>query len=321
MATEGDGDNWWGSWMNAAKAKSAEVYDFVKRDFDELSTVVKSEVNAVATSTSNVVRETLQLDNPESTANTMKRSMSSFLDQVGTALSPPPDDGDEEAIMIQGDNPVYLSRLQSRIYSLATDPRTFTEEIPNEQLPQFEAWLSVFEEDKISPEKLSRMLAANSALQQNYESLVPQHVSHAVFWQRFLFHKGLIEDEEAARERKEERDKQTVSTIQWEKEESLSEHIELTEEEQIKILEDYERERKEKELMKEDKGVVERNSPSLIEKEKKDMVIICNSTTGSVSTGSTGDKESNDDDWEQDFEIDVSDNTTIIENEKLIKSQ
>uniref|UniRef100_A0A1B6C0H5 BSD domain-containing protein n=1 Tax=Clastoptera arizonana TaxID=38151 RepID=A0A1B6C0H5_9HEMI len=115
MATEGDGDNWWGSWMNAAKAKSAEVYDFVKRDFDELSTVVKSEVNAVATSTSNVVRETLQLDNPESTANTMKRSMSSFLDQVGTALSPPPDDGDEEAIMIQGDNPVYLSRLQVRI--------------------------------------------------------------------------------------------------------------------------------------------------------------------------------------------------------------
>lgn len=53
-----------------------------------------------------------QLDKPESTANNVKRSVSSFFDQVGSALSPPPDDGDEEAIVIQGNNPVFLNRLQ-----------------------------------------------------------------------------------------------------------------------------------------------------------------------------------------------------------------
>lgn len=56
-----------------------------------------------------------QLDKPESTANNVKRSVSSFFDQVGSALSPPPDDGDEEAIVIQGNNPVFLNRLQVQI--------------------------------------------------------------------------------------------------------------------------------------------------------------------------------------------------------------
>lgn len=42
----------------------------------------------------------------------MKRSVSSFLGQVGSVLNPLPDDGDEEAILIQGDNHVFLNRLQ-----------------------------------------------------------------------------------------------------------------------------------------------------------------------------------------------------------------
>lgn len=70
-----------------------------------------------------------------------------------------------------------LFPLQTRIYGLATDPLTFTSEITGEQLPQFEAWISVLEDDKMTTEKLSRLLAANSALQENYQTLVPQHVS------------------------------------------------------------------------------------------------------------------------------------------------
>lgn len=52
-----------------------------------------------------------QLENPESTANTMKKSVSSFLDQVSNALNPLPDDEDE-ALMIVGSDTVTLSRLQ-----------------------------------------------------------------------------------------------------------------------------------------------------------------------------------------------------------------
>ncbi|XP_054276117.1 BSD domain-containing protein 1-like isoform X2 [Macrosteles quadrilineatus] len=294
----GAAGGWWGSWMNAAKAKSAEVYEFVKNDLNELSTAVKSEASAVLSSTSNAVKETLQLDKPESTANTVKRSVSSFFDQVGTALSPPPEDGDEEAIIIQGSDPVFLNRLQTRLYTLASEPRTFTEDIKEDQMPQFEAWLTVLEEDKMSMDKMTKMLAACPPLQENYTTLVPTQVSHAQFWHRYLFRKGLIEDEEAARERKEEREKQVADSFQWDKE--------LSEEEQIRILAEYEAERK---MMKEsdkksEENGVNVNSAVLIEREKKDMIIVSTSATTSLSTGSTGDKESNDDDWEREFDLD-----------------
>lgn len=51
------------------------------------------------------------MENPESTANTMKKSVSSFLDQMSSALNPLPDD-DDEALMIVGSDTVTLSRLQ-----------------------------------------------------------------------------------------------------------------------------------------------------------------------------------------------------------------
>lgn len=72
----------------------------------ESSSIVKAYVDGLIV---------FQLDKPESTANNVKRSVSSFFDQVGSALSPPPDDGDEEAIVIQGNNPVFLNRLQVKI--------------------------------------------------------------------------------------------------------------------------------------------------------------------------------------------------------------
>uniref|UniRef100_A0A1B6J0V6 BSD domain-containing protein n=1 Tax=Homalodisca liturata TaxID=320908 RepID=A0A1B6J0V6_9HEMI len=301
----GGGGSWWGSWMNAAKAKSAEVYEFVKHDLDELSSAVKTEACAVLSSTSNAVKETLQLDKPESTANTVKRSVSSFFDQMGSALSPPPEDGDEEAIIIQGSDPVFLNRLQTRIYTLASEPRTFTEDISPEQMSQFEAWLSVLEEDKMTTDKLTKHLTSCPALQENYTALVPHQVSHAQFWQRYLFRKGLIEDEEAARERKEEREKQVAEAFQWDKVDKLSDQIEISEEEQIRLLAEYEAERKQlKERKHEEKNA---DSAVLIEREKKDMVIVSTSATTSVSTASTTDKESNDDDWEREFDLEEAD--------------
>lgn len=53
-----------------------------------------------------------QLDEPESTANTMKRSVSSFLGQVSSVLNPSPDDDNEEAIVIRDSQPVVLTKLQ-----------------------------------------------------------------------------------------------------------------------------------------------------------------------------------------------------------------
>ena len=54
----------------------------------------------------------LQLDEDDSTANQMKKSMSGFLNHVSEVFTPPPDDGDQEAIVIVNQQPVILNRLQ-----------------------------------------------------------------------------------------------------------------------------------------------------------------------------------------------------------------
>ena len=53
-----------------------------------------------------------QLDEPDSTVGTMKRSVSSFLGQVTSVLNPSPEDDDEEAIVIHDSEPVVLTKYQ-----------------------------------------------------------------------------------------------------------------------------------------------------------------------------------------------------------------
>ena len=55
-----------------------------------------------------------QLDEDDSTANTMKKSVSGFLNHVAEVFTPPPDDADQEAIVIRNQQPVILNRLQVR---------------------------------------------------------------------------------------------------------------------------------------------------------------------------------------------------------------
>lgn len=69
----------------------------------------------------------------------------------------------------------------------------------------------------------------------------------------------------------------------------LSDHIELSEEEQVRLLAEYEAERKQMKERKPDEKDVD--SGTLIEREKKDMIIVSTSATTSTSaTSSTGDK-------------------------------
>lgn len=70
--------------------------------------------------------------------------------------------------------------------------------------------------------------------------------------------------------------------------EKLSEHIDISEEEQIRLLAEYEAEQKI--LKQRETEVKDSNSSGLIEREKKDMVIVSTSETTSVSTASNCDK-------------------------------
>ena len=111
-------DSWWG-WLQTAKDKvvsqSNEVLEFVKNDIDEFTKVVTEETSAVVSSTTSVLKNKLKLDEEDSTANNVKKSVSGFFSHVADVFTLPPDDEDEEAFVISNQQPVMLSRLEVMI--------------------------------------------------------------------------------------------------------------------------------------------------------------------------------------------------------------
>jgi len=253
-------DNWF-SWIAAAKNKSVEVLEFVKKDLEEFGSAVKNEATQAVASAGSAVERTLKLDEPDSTASSMKRSISSFIGQMNEVLNPIPDDSDTEAILIvDGQETVTLSKLQQAVYNLQKDENTFLTDPDSSLQKQYECWLEILDEN-LSDERLAKHLQSSVTLNTQYMNLVPDKVSTELFWKRYLFKKALIEDniarEEILEKRKEtkpEAEKWTDNNVEWEQEEFPKE-VELSEEEQIKLLQQYEEERKaEKRLSKENIG-------------------------------------------------------------------
>ena len=243
-----DGGGWWGSLtgvVSAAKTKSAEVLEFVKRDLDELSSTVKNEATHVVNSTTSVLKEQLSFDQPESTVNSMKRSMSSFLGTVNNVLNPVPDDSDQAAMVMRGNVPVVLSRFQAQLHTLMTFEETFTSEPNGAEAAQFSAWLEI-QEDILNTDNLTKLMVTHTELHAQYNKLVPSKVSHADFWQRFLFRRALLEDEEAhreAQERRQHREAQEAEHFLSNQGDDISSNkVDISDEEQIRLLQEYEKE-------------------------------------------------------------------------------
>ncbi|CAH2231920.1 BSD domain-containing protein 1-like [Pararge aegeria] len=269
--------NWWDSWISSAKTKSAEVYTMVKKDLDEIGSAVKSEASHVFSSTSNVIGKTLKLDSPESTANVMKKSLSSFIGQVSTVLNPEPDDEDDTEVILSSGDTTMLSTYKKELEALQRVDATY---IVPAYSPEFDAWRSSLEnpESVIAPSSAIRRLETNPILKAEYEKLVPDAVSNEDFWERYLFRVALLQDRLAAASRKqpieettedpvlahlplqtpiEQSPKKVLSDITieqnydspepedtvvtWE-DEDFANDVELTEEQQTLLLEEYERE-------------------------------------------------------------------------------
>ncbi|VEN61283.1 unnamed protein product [Callosobruchus maculatus] len=169
-------ENWLGSWLNAAKNKSTEVLEFVKKDLEEFGSVVKNEANCVISSTGS-------LDSPTSTASTMKRSFSSFLGQMNSVLNPSPDDSDTEILIVENSETVELTKLQKAIYDLQKNTDTFLRD-PNEELTkQFKCWLEIVD-DQLSDDRIAKHVNSSEILKRQYAKLVPEVVEHHLFWKR-----------------------------------------------------------------------------------------------------------------------------------------
>lgn len=101
--------------------QSVSVFEAVKRDLDEISTAVRTEVSHAGT----VLNDTLKLDEPESTASTVKKSLSSFFGQVSEALVPSIEDDESEAIIITSEGAVTLTGFQKHLAELQANDATF----------------------------------------------------------------------------------------------------------------------------------------------------------------------------------------------------
>lgn len=298
----------WGSWgwgiLENAKSKSFSVLEAVKNDLGELSTVIKEEAT--------IASEVLGLNQQDSTVNVMKKSISSFLGQVSDVLVPPLEDEEAEAIMITKDGTLTLTGFAKHLAELQANDATYIQEPVDELAPQYKRWLEIVEQEQFTEPRLTKQLTNSQILNEKYLSLVPEKVSHMEFWKRYLFKKALLEDAVANAEmvaRKAEasvdNEKPTVPEtiiVQTEQPKKMTEeeelqkweedigaaNIELSEEEQARLLEEYEQEIKGR-----DSDSTTRNSQQNSKKtsnNKKNPAQTSKSTRKSNNAGNTNNK-------------------------------
>lgn len=267
------GGSWWGSWLDTAKSKSASVLEAVKNDLTELTTVVKTE----ATSATEALGRSLSLTEPDSTVGAMKKSFSSFLGQVTEALVPSLEEEEEgEEVLITEEGADALTGFYKHLAELQSMDGTYLEEPADELSEKYKRWMEVVEQEQFTEPRLARHLTSSTILNEQYVALVPAKVAHMDFWKRYLFKKALLEDAIANSEIAERKAKAAVAStetvapskvivqtdqpkrtieedlipddIAWaEVPEFDASNMELSEEEQARLLEEYEQEIKERE--------------------------------------------------------------------------
>uniref|UniRef100_A0A182JW41 BSD domain-containing protein n=1 Tax=Anopheles christyi TaxID=43041 RepID=A0A182JW41_9DIPT len=274
--------SWWGSWIDTARTKSASVLEAVKNDLTELTTVVKTE----ASSASEALGRSFHLGEPDSAVGAMKKSFSSFLGQVTEALVPSLEEDEEtEAVLITADGTLTLTGFYKHLAELQANSDTYLEEPADELREKYKRWMEVVEQEQFTEPRLAKHLGSSTILNEKYVTLVPAKVAHMNFWKRYLFKKALLEDAHANAELAERKAKAALNSTETcapnktivqtdqprrtieeatEPEETPSypiaddlawaevpefdaTNIELSEEEQARLLEEYEQEIRERE--------------------------------------------------------------------------
>lgn len=191
---------------NLSFLQSVSVFEAVKRDLDEISTAVRTEV----THAGSVIGETLKLDEPESTASTVKKSLSSFFEQVSEALVPSIEDDESEVVIITSEGAVTLTGFQKHLAELQANEATYLTSPDATLQENYQRWLEIVDQNQFTQNQLARHLASSEILNERYSNLVPEKVPHMEFWKRYLFKRALLEDALAHAEQAERRAKAEI---------------------------------------------------------------------------------------------------------------
>lgn len=140
------------------------------------------------------IGETLKLDEPESTASTVKKSLSSFFGQVTEALIPSMDDDDTEAVLITTDGTITLTGFQKHLAELQLNDETYLKPPEAQLVENYNRWIEVTEQDQFTQNRLAKHLASSEILNEKYLTFVPDQVPHMEFWKRYLFKRAILED-------------------------------------------------------------------------------------------------------------------------------
>lgn len=157
-----------------------------------------------------IIGESLKLDEPESTANTVKKSISSFFGQMSEVLVPTIEDDDTEAVLITSDGVITLSGFQKHLAELQSNDQTYLSAPDEKLIDNYQRWLEVIEQDQFTQNQLAKHLSSSEILNEKYLKLVPDQISHMEFWKRYLFKRALLEDALAHAELAERRAKAEV---------------------------------------------------------------------------------------------------------------
>ncbi|KAJ8268224.1 hypothetical protein COCON_G00133960 [Conger conger] len=220
-------EGWWGGWLQqsfqAVKDKSAEAYEFIKRDLTEFSSVVQQDTACSIAATATAVRGRLAVERSSEATDKVKKSLSNILGVITDTLVPPPDKTiDCNVITLvatpAGTTEVYDS-VKARLYSLQADPATYCSE-PDGPPEQFEAWFCSFSLEEKKGE-ISELLVSSPSIRALYTKMVPVAVSHSEFWQRYFYRVFQLDQEEERRlALKRRAEKSTDSEgLDWEEEE------------------------------------------------------------------------------------------------------
>lgn len=237
--------SWFTSTISSAKEKSSEMFQYLKQDFSEFSETVSE--------ASKDLKDKLNMEETaKSAVQTVTSKASLVLDQMSTIFGVGPDDDDEEIIMAPGSG--VVDRVQAKIYSLAVEEDAFLKD--PEDIKSYETWLLTFDLEKKNSE-MADLLAANPHLQLHYAQLVPDKVSHLVFWHRFYYRVHEIQVTEQAKEelRRQEALKKSSEAVGKDSEELFidanddhsptgSDLVDISEEDQRRLLAEYEEEMK-----------------------------------------------------------------------------
>ncbi|XP_060070353.1 BSD domain-containing protein 1-like [Ylistrum balloti] len=183
-----DGDNWWGSWLQAAKEKSASAIAMVKKDLADYTCTMQQDTSQVMAITTEKMKEM------QAKEGAPRYGFASFLEDLTKSLVVEAEDKYDKPIPAPSTDPMF-DRAKARLHAVQVDPGTYCNE-PSGDPEVFKEWVKNFSMDEVKGD-VSELLVSKVEVRALYTKLVPSEISHADFWQRYFYKVNQLHLDEA----------------------------------------------------------------------------------------------------------------------------